>query len=110
MKKCFSRNGESLAETLISLLIIAVTFLFLTGSIAASIRVNGRIKNSGSEFRVNSSGSGNEMAVKVTASDSDGNPLLDGDGNPWEYTPAVWIYSSGENGYYYYRVNSSGGA
>ena len=107
MKKFLSRNGESLAETLISLLIIAVTFLFLTGSITASMRVNSRIKNSGSEFRVNSSGSGKEMTVQVRVTGSDGDGIF----QEWNLKgQSVLVYSSGANGYYYYRVNSSGGS
>ena len=100
MKKLLSHGGETLLETLFSVAIIAVTFLSLTGAVTAAARVNNRIKNSDSEFRIASSGNSTLTAFRVEITNSDGVTIAD------PVTVNVKIYSSG--GYYYYRVGSSG--
>ena len=99
MKKLLSHGGETLLETLFSVAIIAVTFLSLTGAVTAAARVNNRIKNSDSEFRIASSGNSTLTAFRVEITNSDGSEKK-------EVNINVKIYSSG--GYYYYRVDSSG--
>ena len=111
MKRLWNHAGETLVETMFSLAIISVTFVFLTGAVVAATRVNSKIRNSGSEFRtVDSPQPVNQdepVTVTITVTDSD---------NPGSYelitAPIpVKIYKSVKNGdgneYYYYRKDDS---
>ena len=103
MKKLLRHSGETLIETLFSVAMIAVIFLFLTGAVTAAARVNNAIKNSDSEFRIPSSGNGTPTptpaAAQAVITDSDGNVLLRDD---------IKVYPSETNEYYYYQIDSSG--
>ena len=103
MKKLLCHSGETLIETLFSVAMIAVIFLFLTGAVTAAARVNNSIKNSDSEFRIPSSGNGTPTPTPVAAQAD----ITDSDGNRLE-TVDIEIYSSETNDYYYYRIDSSG--
>ena len=120
MKKVLYRAGETLVETMFSLAIISVTFVFLTGAVVAATRVNSKIRNSGSEFRIDNppkladsdksdeaDESNEPVTVTISAEDKD---------NPGSYelitAPIpVKIYKSVKNGdgneYYYYRKDDS---
>ena len=102
MKRLWNRAGETLVETMFSLAIISVTFVFLTGAVVAATRVNSKIRNSGSEFKKGSETpvvSGCEIHVK---DENDRDIKFD---DPIK----VDIYQSEENEegnrYYYYRMN-----
>ena len=105
MKRLWNHAGETLVETMFSLVIISVTFVFLTGAVVAATRVNSKIRNSGSEFRtVDSPQPVNQdepVTVTITVTDSD-NP----ENNEIIYKQ-INIYQSKENGYYYYRKEDS---
>lgn len=45
MKKLASKSGESIAETLIAVLILSLAFLILTGAVATAAKINGEFKN-----------------------------------------------------------------
>lgn len=45
MKKRKSSAGETLPEVLVALLLVALTFLFLTGSVISAAKVNSALKN-----------------------------------------------------------------
>lgn len=120
MKRLWNHAGETLVETMFSLAIISVTFVFLTGAVVAATRVNSKIRNSGSEFRIDDSNdsddsdksdesdeSNESVTVTISAEDKD---------NPGSYelitAPIpVKIYKSVKNGdeneYYYYRKDDS---
>ena len=95
MKKLLCHNGETLIETLFSVAMIAVIFLFLTGAVTAAARVNNSIKNSDSEFRIASGGNVTPTPAQaiITYSDGDGRKEIN-----------VNIYPSETNEYYYYRT------
>lgn len=102
MKKIRSRRGETIIETLVSVLIISATFLFLTGAVTASARVNSRLKNERSQFFVDHTG---ESAV-----DAEVKIKFQIKGLPEEYKRDVVIHHS-RNGYFqYYLTDSSGSA
>ena len=100
MKKVFYRAGETLVETMFSLAIISVTFVFLTGAVVAATRVNSKIRNSGSEFKVQKNAEPvNSEEVKIQVKDENDIEIDD---------PTINIYQSEKNEegnrYYYYRV------
>lgn len=45
MKKLRSKAGETLPEVLVALLVVVLTFLFLTGAVTSAARVNSTLKN-----------------------------------------------------------------
>ena len=104
MKKLLCHSGETLIETLFSVAMIAVIFLFLTGAVTAAARVNNSIKNSDSEFRIASGGNVTPTPAQAIITYSDGS-LPSGNGT---MTVNVNIYPSETNDYYYYRIDSSG--
>ena len=44
MRKLYDRHGETLVETLVALLIIMFSILFLTGSVITTARVNAKMR------------------------------------------------------------------
>ena len=104
MKKLLRHNGESLTETLFSVAIVAVVFVMITGAVTAAARVNNRIQNTDSEFRV---ASGENETVSASVQVTIANPDSP-DGNEQNLpTVPVTVYSSDENKYYYYRWDKS---
>ena len=93
MKKVFYRAGETLVETMFSLAIISVTFVFLTGAVVAATRVNSKIRNSGSEFET---GNDSGKKVSVTVNVKDVGNIID--------SKEATLYQS-KNEYYYYRMD-----
>ena len=51
MKKLKNQKGETLVETLVSLLIIVLVFVFLTGSAVAAAKINAKIRDTDVSFR-----------------------------------------------------------
>ncbi len=49
MKKLKAKFGESIAETLVAVLVLALAFLMMVGAVTASARVNSRVKNVGED-------------------------------------------------------------
>ena len=108
MRKILYHTGETLVETMFSLAMISVTFIFLAGAVVAAVRVNDKIRNSGSEFQIQPNPQPvNQDTVTITITDSD-NPDV-GE----TITKTVDIYQSEENEegnkYYYYRVVKESG-
>ena len=50
MKKIKAKKGESIAETLVAVLIMALAFLILVGAVMTAGRINARIKNGEVQF------------------------------------------------------------
>ena len=51
MKKLKNQKGETLVETLVSLLIIVLVFVFLTGSAVAAAKINPKSRDTDVSFR-----------------------------------------------------------
>ena len=45
-----SRAGESIAETLVAVLIMALVFLMLSSAVTSAVRINGELKNQETVF------------------------------------------------------------
>lgn len=90
-KKIFSAHGESIVETLIALMIVAMSFTILAGAIVTAARVNAGIKNENETFSLTSTDD-NRKAIAV-----DGNYTVNFDGT----NVPVKVYET--NGYYYYE-------
>ena len=68
MKKLKNQKGETLVETLVSLLIIVLVFVFLTGSAVAAAKINAKIRDTDVSFRYSdaqSEGSGQTGSTSV---------------------------------------------
>ena len=94
--------GETLVETMFSLAIISVTFLFLTGAVVAAIRTNDKIRNSGSEFQTGEKLRSDEQPYVTVKIESN-----DGIAYDEPISMNIDIYQSEKNGYYYYRVDTA---
>lgn len=84
MKKIFNNHGESLIETLVSLLIIALCILMLQGSIVTAARVNKKTRTNIEPFVITNSIS---TGKKIKCNDKDTD---------------IEIYIT-KGGYYYYE-------
>lgn len=88
MKKLKNQKGETLVETLVSLLIIVLVFVFLTGSAVAAAKINTKIRDTDVSFR-------------YSDAQSEGNAQLRLSGRSGQTgSTSVEIYQ--ENGYRYY--------
>lgn len=94
MKKLRSRSGETLAEVLIAVLIVSLTFLFLSGAVVSASKVNASVKNEEVAFKV--AGGGDTV---LGISDPDGRVSVTIGG---AFVSGVTLYQTG-NGYYYYE-------
>ncbi len=92
MKKLRSRRGESIPEVLVSMLLVVLTFLFLTGAVVSAARVNDKLKNSYSEFHTGDDVTDRYADFKVSVN---GVTVED-----------VRLYEG--NGYYYYDKLDTG--
>lgn len=92
MKKIKSARGETIIETLVSVLIITVIFLCLSTAIVSAARVNASVRNADTAFAYSKGTEQGKQTVSVTKR---------GDASPRE-TFAVMDYAT-ENGYHYYE-------
>ena len=93
MKKLKERAGESIAETLMALLIAVLAITMISGAIVTAARVNTQITNEGVAFQ----GEGTEISEEVHA-----NLVLPSEsGFPLTESVEVKLWQT-ENGYYYY--------
>ena len=95
-----SKAGESIAETLISMLIVAVTCTFLAGAVVSAARVNTRLEGQDVTFHADSSTTVTDYTITVF---SGLNELKKPDDTV--YRPEINLYQT-ENGYYYYEVET----
>ena len=98
MKKLRQKTGETIAETLVAVLIIAIAFVILTGAVAAAARVNERIKNDEEAFQ---DAGLNESSISFSLKVYQQTILSDGvDAGT---ASAMLHYKAGaSDGYYYY--------
>ena len=90
MKKLKQKIGESIAETLVAVLILSLSFLMLTGAVVTAARLNHRAQNADVAFVSASSGETRNVTVS-----------LDGVAADVEVT----VHQT-ENGYYYYEATA----
>ena len=90
MRKLRMKRGESISETLIAVLIMALMFTMLTGAVITAARINSRLKNDEAAFRA---------GTEVDGADGWGVVLRMGD---QQYRQSAKLYET-ENGYYYYE-------
>ena len=84
MKKMFNNHGESLIETLVSLLIIALCILMLQGSIVTAARINKKNRTNIEPFKLADSAS---TGKNIKCNDND---------------TGIEVYKT-KGGYYYYE-------
>ena len=88
MKKLKNQKGETLVETLVSLLIIVLVFVFLTGSAVAAANIHAKIRDTDVSFRYSDAQSEGNAQLRLSGrSGQTGNT-------------SVEVYQ--ENGYRYY--------
>lgn len=85
MKKLWKRAGETVAETLVAVMIISMVFLFLAGAIVTAQRINTGIKPDEQAFRQDSADPTYNYIVKLNGT-----------------VVRVTLYQT-ENGYWYYE-------
>ncbi|MCR5097866.1 MAG: hypothetical protein K6B14_02840 [Lachnospiraceae bacterium] len=92
MKKISSKKGETIAETLISVLIVTMALTILAGAIVSAARINSRIKNEEVAFAKEETPEGYiDKSVVFSMTGVSIQPV------------DVKVYSSGnDTGYYYY--------
>ncbi len=88
-------RGETLAETLVALLIMTVGFIMLPGALAASARINAAMEEENKQTLQCSMSMENMETKEITVSWTDGDTVTEASGN-------VNYYSEGD--YYYYRL------
>lgn len=99
-KKLHSQAGESIGETLVAMLIVVMTFSFLTGAVVAAARVNTRLRNQNISFDTSSPETLSHYTITVS---SGGTPVETLDPDDTSSGLAVTLQKT-ENGYYYYEV------
>ena len=97
MKKLRSRRGETLVETLVSLLIVVLVMAFLATSIVAATRVNAKMRDADEAGEVDYSKDFFGKPASLTVSSGRGTS---------SFTVPVEKYTT-ENGYCYYTYDGN---
>ncbi len=92
MKKLKKTRGESIAETLVALLIASLGLMILAGAITTAAKINADLKNDEVVFR---EAQASVPGAVYLSSDGPGHPSA---------TVDVQVYTTG-NGYVYYEKN-----
>ena len=93
-RKLNNTSGETLAETLTSVIILALAVLLLTGAIVTAARVNHQTDNTKTTFTT-------ENQTKI-----DGSITIKEDGKTTSTTLPVTVYTT-ENEYIYYQLQGN---
>ena len=91
MKKLGKKNGEPIAETLVAMMIVAMSLTILAGAIVSAAKVNDKVKNSQVSFE-NDGGDGELKSTQVVLKV----------GDTVKASLDVYALNTG-NGYYYYE-------
>ncbi len=94
IRKLRDARGETLVETLCAILIIALTFGFLTTATVSAARINAKVRARDVSFQYVQENAANHESAKVTLSGKFGSGSTNVD-----------LYTS--NGYHYYRAEGS---
>ncbi|MBP5167494.1 MAG: hypothetical protein ILP09_09580 [Oscillospiraceae bacterium] len=89
-----TRAGESIAETLVAVLIMALAFLMLTTAVTSAARINSAVKNEASAPDTASAPADQAYGLSVRV------------GGSAEKNTTATLYKT-ENGYYYYEYDPS---
>ena len=95
MQKLNSERGETLIETLVSLLIAVLAFSFLATAAVSAEKINAKTRSTDVSFHYAAQGQTGNVALKGEAYHSSGKDS------------AVTLYEN--NGYYYYQYGASEG-
>ncbi len=95
MKKLISRRGETLTETLSSLLIIVPAMVMLAGAIVAAARINSQARTSKASAMPKYSAPYTTQDTSHTITGSEGSDLFTSAGITW--------YQESDSVYYYFR-------
>lgn len=90
MKKLLQKRGETLVESLVSILLVTFIMLFLSTAIVAAARINRKLRDTDISYK-----------SSKTRTASEGTLTVEGD-NQVTVTSPILVYQS-ENGYVYYR-------
>lgn len=107
MKRLKNKQGETIAETLVAIMIMAIAFVIMTGAVAAAARINERLKNDKEAFQV-SEDAGTEQAFGISVyqkhsiTTDTGKPVSAGDVTANRYLRKVNIDEDSFYYYYYY--------
>lgn len=103
MKKLLQKQGETLIESLVSILLVTFIMLFLSTAIVAAARINKRLRDTDISYKANGTEvtvAGEENpTVKVRKAES-------ASGQDAEITSPISVYKT-TNGYVYYRYPSA---
>lgn len=98
MKTHRKHAGESITETMVAMLIVAFSVLFLANAVVSAARVNSRIKNGDEEFSFLGDSSVRSAEVTIL--------LPQGDDPSISVTKPVQLYQS-EKDYVYYDYHAT---
>ena len=90
MKKLHNQNGESLVEVLVSILILALTFVFLTTAVITAAKINRKVQDTDTSF-LYSTGAGSAGTIQFPGGNS----------------ATVTVFTT-VNGYQYYEAGGAG--
>ncbi len=86
MKKCKSNAGETLSEVLVALLLVSLTFLFLTGAVISAAKGNNALRNE----QISTPAEKTKITLQIN-------------GKPVEVTPYTITLTEGGETYCYYE-------
>lgn len=92
MYKLKRKTGESIAETLVAVLILSLAFLMLSGAVVTAANVNKAAKNEDVAFSTGGTPTATVVRIEIDRVPSDSSPEID-----------ITLYETG-NGYYYYEA------
>ncbi len=101
-KKLHSRSGETIAETLVTMIILSLAVMMLAGAVVTAARVNKQADNADTSFQT-----GNAISTGSAKVDISEENMAGGTGSAVAELP-VTLYQSGENNsgkhYIYYKA------
>ena len=92
--------GEMIVETLVSMLVVALSVLMMAGAVQSAARVNSRMKNEDKVFAVNAGALSSSGSVSISY-----HYQVPGSSGTYTSDVDVTMYQT-ENGYYYYEKNN----
>ena len=93
-KKLQSKAGETIAETLVTMIILSLAVLMLAGAVVTAARINKKADNTGTAFFVEAATVTNDSSVIITDSSKIG--------TEGKITVPVTLYKT-KNNYQYYK-------
>ena len=91
-KKLHNTSGETLLETLVSLLIATVALFFLAGAVVTSTNINKQVESTDVSFNYPDEASAQSEKITVTLTDTSNNKVI-ATTNANKYTDETGYYS-----------------